>query len=78
MKNLKIDSIRTLVEGKHLKLTIQDGVNMMNGIGFNLGHYADEFLLGDKVDIIGMLEINEFNNTRSIQINIKDMRRSYQ
>lgn len=77
IKNLKIDSIRTLVEGKHLKLTLQDGTNVVNGIGFNLGSYADEFLLGDKVDIIGMIEINVFNNSKNIQINIKDMRRSY-
>lgn len=77
VKNLKIDSIRTLVEGKHLKLTLQDGSNIINGIGFNLGYYADEFLLGDKVDIIGVIEINVFNNVKNIQINIKDMRRSY-
>lgn len=77
IKNLKIDSIRTLVEGKHLKLTLQDGTNLINAIGFNLGHYADEFLLGDKVDIIGMIEINVFNNIKNIQINMKDMRKSY-
>jgi single-stranded-DNA-specific exonuclease len=77
IRNLKIDSIRTLVDGKHLKLTLQDGSNIIYAIGFNLGKYADEFLLGDKVDIIGMIEINEFNNIKNIQINMKDMRRSY-
>lgn len=77
VKNLKIDSIRTLVEGKHLKLTLQDGTNLISGIGFNLGKYADEFLLGDKVDVIGMIEINVFNHIKNIQINIKDMRKSY-
>ena len=77
IKNLKIDSIRTLVEGKHLKLTLQDGANIINAIGFNLGNYADEFLIGDKVDIIGMIEINVFNNIKNIQINMKDMRKSY-
>ena len=77
IRNLKIDSIRTLVEGKHLKLTLQEGGNIINGIGFNLGSYADEFLLGDKVDVIGMLEINVFNNIKNIQINIKDIRKSY-
>lgn len=77
IKNLKIDSIRTLVEGKHLKLTLQDGANLINAIGFNLGSYANEFMLGDKVDIIGMIEINVFNNVKNIQINMKDMRKSY-
>ncbi len=77
IKGLKIDSIRTLVEGKHLKLTLQDGTNIINCIGFNLGSYADEFLLGDKVDIIGNVEINVFNDIKNIQINMKDMRKSY-
>lgn len=77
VKNLKIDSIRTLVEGRHLKLTLQDGNHVVNAIGFNLGSYADDFLLGDKVDIIGMVELNVFNNIKNIQINIKDMRKSY-
>lgn len=77
IKNLKIDSIRTLVEGKHLKLTLQDGNHIVNAIGFNLGYHAENFLLGDKVDIIGMIEINEFGNNRNIQINLKDIRKSY-
>ena len=77
IKNLKIDSIRTLVEGKHLKLTLQDGTSIINAIGFNLGEYAEEYRLGDKVDIIGMVEINVFNNIKNIQINMKDMRKSY-
>ncbi len=77
IKNLKIDSIRTLVEGKHLKLTLQDGNNIINAIGFNLGYHAENFLLGDKVDIIGMIEINVFGNNRNIQINLKDIRKSY-
>lgn len=33
-KNLKIDSIRALSEGKHLKLTLKDSKNIVNAIGF--------------------------------------------
>ena len=78
LKNLKIDSIRTLVDGKHLKMTLQSDSNIVDVIGFNLGYYADEYLMGDKIDIIGSLEINEFNGMKNIQINMKDMRKSYQ
>ena len=76
-KNLKIDSIRALSEGKHLKLTLKDNNTVVNAIGFNLGKYADEYLIGDKVDILGVLEVNSFNGIDSIQINIKDIRKSY-
>ena len=77
MKNLKIDSIRTLSEGKHLKLTLKDGNQVLSAIGFNIGSYADEFLLDDKVDVVGQLEINEFGGNKQVQINVKDIRKSY-
>lgn len=75
-KNLKIDSIRALSEGKHLKLTLKDSNNMINGIGFNIGHLAEEYRIGDKIDVAGVLEINTFNGVESMQINIKDIMRS--
>ena len=77
IRNLKIDSIRTLVEGKHLKLTLQDSGNIINAIGFGLGHYAEEFMLGDRIDVIGTVELNVFNNIKNVQINMKDIRKSY-
>ena len=76
-KNLKINSIRALSEGKHLKLTLKDESMVIDAIGFNMGHLANEYLLGDKVDVIGNLEVNSFNGRDSVQINLKDMRRSY-
>ena len=75
-KNLKIDSIRTLTEGKHLKLTLKDENNIINAIGFNMGHVADNYLIGDKVDVIGYLEINSFNGKETVQINMKDIMKS--
>ena len=60
-KNLKIDSIRALSDGKHLKLTLKDGNILINAIGFNMGALSKEYTIGDKVDIAGMLEINSFN-----------------
>lgn len=75
-KNLKIDSIRALSEGKHLKLTLKDNNTIINSIGFNLGHLAEEYRIGDKIDIVGVLEINSFNGVESLQINMKDVMRS--
>ena len=76
-KNLKIDSIRALSEGKHIKLTLrQDNRNVVNAMGFNLGHLTEEYRIGDKVDIVGTLEINKFNGEENIQILLKDMMKS--
>ena len=76
IKNLKIDSIRALTEGKHLKLTLREGNNMVNAIGFNMGSLAEEYKIGDKIDVAGMLEINSFNGVDSVQINLKDIMKS--
>ncbi len=76
-RNLKIDSIRALTEGKHIKLTLKDANYRINAIGFNLGHLANEYRIGDKIDIVGTIEINTFNGYETLQINIKDIMRSY-
>ncbi len=76
-RNLKIDSIRALSEGRHLKLTLKDGSTIINAIGFNMGKCSEEYLIGDKVDVIGLLEINIFNVIENVQINMKDIRKSY-
>ena len=77
-KNLKIDSIRTLSEGKHLKLTLKtnNGKNIINAIGFNIEEKSEYFKIGDMIDIAGNLEINSFNGVDSVQINIKDVMKS--
>ena len=75
-KNLKIDSIRALSEGKHLKLTLKDNNTIVSAIGFNMGEYAQEYRIGDKIDVVGNLEINSFNGVDSIQINLRDLMKS--
>ena len=76
-KNLKIDSIRVLTEGKHMKLTLKtENNNIITAMGFNMGYRAEEYLIGDKVDIVGTLEINSFNGNETIQFNLKDIMKS--
>ena len=76
IKNLKIDSIRALSEGKHLKMTLKENNTMINAIGFNLGDLVNDYRIGDKIDVVGVLEINTFNGVESIQINLKDIMKS--
>ena len=75
-KNLKIDSIRALSGGKHLKLTLKEGNTVVNAIGFNMGQLVEEYRIGDKIDVVGVLEINTFNGVDTLQINMKDVMRS--
>lgn len=76
-RNLKIQSIRTLSDGKHIKLILKDSGFYIDAIGFNLGYMAENYKIEDKIDICGTLEINEFNGRETVQINLKDIRKSY-
>lgn len=75
-KNLKIDSIRSLSEGKHLKLTLRSNNTVINAIGFNQGNLVNEYKIGDKIDVVGMIEVNYFGGNQNLQINIKDVKGS--
>ena len=75
-KNLKIDSIRALSDGKHLKLLLTDGNTLVDSIGFNMGYLSSEYQIGDKVDIVGNIGINRFRDMENIQITLKDIRSS--
>lgn len=74
ISNARIETIRTLSEGKHLKLDLQVGNTRISAIGFSLGKLANDYKIGDKIDIAGNLEINSFNGRDSLQINIKDIK----
>lgn len=75
-KNLKIDSIRALSDGKHLKMTLKDGNTIVNAIGFNMGQLSKEYMIGDRIDVVGTLEINAYNGREMVQINVKDIMKS--
>lgn len=75
-KNLKITGIRSLSDGKHLKLTLQSENIVFDAIGFGMGEIAEKYLIGDKVDIIGNLQINTYNGVSKPQFLLKDIRRS--
>lgn len=76
ISGVKISSIRALSEGKHLKLFLKDDNKFIDAIGFNMGNIADKYTIEDKIDIIGGLELNSYNGTEKMQINLKDIRHS--
>ena len=41
-----------------------------------MGSFVDDYRIGDKVDVAGVLEINTFNGVDTLQINMKDIMKS--
>ncbi len=75
-KNLKIHSIRTLKDDKHLKLTLQDDRYLIEGIAFSQGDRRDELKLGDRIDLVCTIELNTFNTPKTLQLLIQDFKKS--
>lgn len=67
-----IDQRRLGNEGEHLKLKLQDGDAIWDGIGFALGHLADS--ITSYIDIVYNLEVDSWSGTELLRLNIRDLR----
>lgn len=74
-KGLKVQAISTIKDGKHLKLTLRDMNSLIVGIAFSFGNRRDELVIGDKIDIVGNININTYTNPKTIQFIIKDFKK---
>ncbi len=75
-KNLKVNAISTVKDGKHLKLILKDSNALMIGLAFSAGYRRDELIIGDKIDIVGNLSVNKYNGHKTLQFIIKDFKKS--
>lgn len=69
-----LKSIRTLSDGKHLKLILWDGGLNVDAIGFNMGQAAGRLSVGDTVSVASSLNINKWNGFENIQLVLSDIR----
>jgi single-stranded-DNA-specific exonuclease len=59
-------------EKQHLRLKVRAGNILFDGIAFRLGHLAET--MPKKIDVMYVLEKNEYNGVESLQLNIRDIR----
>ena len=60
----------------HLKTIIDCGGKEFNCIGFGLGEWYDKIKVGDKIDIVFNLILNEWNGRRNLEFKIIDLKNS--
>lgn len=73
LKALIMES-RSVGEGAaHLKMRLRSENAVVDGIGFNLGAYAEVLATADEVDLAFVPSINEYNGRRLIQLKVKDI-----
>lgn len=73
LNNLKVNGIRTIGKGKHLKLDFINNDQLLTGIAFNKGELINVIKAGDEVSLLANLEINRWKNNVEVQLNISEL-----
>ncbi len=69
-----ITSIIPLGENKHIKIGIKCGNINLQAVYFRMSTDKFMFAIGQSVDIVASIDINEFRGSKSVSIKVKDIR----
>jgi single-stranded-DNA-specific exonuclease len=69
-----VKNARTVGDGKHLKLVLDDGRRTLDAIGFRLGDRLGQ--ISGQMDLLYTFESNEYNGRSTLQLNLKDIKPS--
>lgn len=82
-RNLTVESYQSVgQDGKHLKITVRhltDKIQKTIGWGLcngNETNWCENLQIGDKIDMVFEMDVNEWNGNREIQLTIKDIRKA--
>ncbi|MFZ5432660.1 MAG: single-stranded-DNA-specific exonuclease RecJ [Calditrichota bacterium] len=74
-RGLDVTDVPRVVGVNHLKFRAGQGGVSFEAIGFNLGQYLNRVQNGAKpVEMVYAIEENEYNNRKTVQLRIKDLR----
>ncbi|WP_449537100.1 single-stranded-DNA-specific exonuclease RecJ [Ferdinandcohnia sp. Marseille-Q9671] len=74
INDAEISTIKRIgADQSHLKVVLQQEPNVLDGVGFGLGHACEGISPLSKVSVIGELSINEWNNNRKPQMMLQDI-----
>ena len=74
MENMTVERIRSVGNGRHLRLRLQRGNHGFNAIYFSATAQSASICQGDVVDVAFLPQVNEFRDERLVQMNIQDIR----
>ncbi|MBN1494310.1 single-stranded-DNA-specific exonuclease RecJ [Candidatus Peregrinibacteria bacterium] len=75
MKNVTVRNARSVGrDNKHMSLELNSGTLPMRGIAFNMGKFKDYTGKRQTLDLVFRLETNQWNNNKTIQLNVIDFK----
>lgn len=75
-RGLRVREVRTVGNGKHLRLVLDGGPQqaVYDAIGFGMGAMAATLGPMARVDVVYGVEVNEYGGNRRLQLNLRDVR----
>jgi single-stranded-DNA-specific exonuclease len=73
-RNCRVAKAYCVGDGRHLKLTLGTGMHQFDAIAFNQGQWIQD--MPAYVDIAYAFEINSYQGRQSLQLNIRDIKKS--
>src|SRR5690606_34616817 len=75
LEGVKVASIRKIGAAQnHLKMELTQHAASLDAVGFGIGPVGDELTPDVKIDVIGDLQINEWNGRKKPQLMVEDVR----
>ena len=77
LRGARLESMQSVGQNKHLKLRLQKGHTSFDGIFFSVTPAECGLTVGERVDAAFYLQINEFRGSRSLQLQLVDLRSAH-
>jgi len=76
LKNLEIIETRPVGNNnKHLKMRLKSQKKHWPAIGFDLGELSQTLGIGDRIDVVCTIDVDEWNGARELQLNLLDVKK---
>ena len=76
LRNAVVQEILPISGGKHTKLLVGDGCASIQALCFGVPSSSIDVFVGDTADLLFTLDVNEWAGRRSLQMIVKDVKRS--
>lgn len=76
LRGVTLVDISGVSEGKHTKLTVSDGKATLTAMYFSNSPDSLGLYIGDKIDLLFNLDINEWGDRESVQLIVRDLKHS--
>ena len=76
LKNLRVERITSLSEGKHIRLSLTGERTSFSAVYFRMSQGAFPYRTGDLVDVVANVSVSEYGGRQQVSVIVRDLRKS--